>query len=461
MSTPADERHNLTFASLNSAFFGVGLGMVSFVSVMPLFARSLGAPPIALALVPWLQPLGWYLPQLLLVSRVGRLERFHPAVLLATIVERAPFLGLVSLALALPWLPRPVAVGALLLLLLVFGLGGGLTAPPWQSLLVRMTAPRHRGAFIGVMVGAMQLTSAISAWSAGHILEGTPGRLGFATCFAIGAVAMAISYGFLTRLREPSDMADDMPDPRVPTAGRDAGTDRHGATSVEVGAEADAATHTPPMPWTLEPAPVPSARAVWRSNARFRRFVAARQTGWFALMPAAFFALDAQQRLGATSADIGVYGASFALVQVVLSPVLGWLSDHVGHRRVMAAGAIAAGAAAGLAAIAPTKAWMVVVFGLAGTANIALTMIPLIFILTFGDARTRPAYIGLGHSLAAPGLILAPVIGGALLRWTGGFAAAYALATAAAVATAVLLIVDRSLSPGRRPMRGAAPAVGV
>ncbi|MEO8084930.1 MAG: MFS transporter [Ardenticatenales bacterium] len=425
MPTPTDERHNLAFASLNSAFFGVGLGMVSFVSVMPLFAKNLGASPIALALVPWLQPLGWYLPQLLLVKRVGRLERFHPAVLLATIVERAPFLGLVVLALALPWLTRFAAVVAMLLLLLVFGLGGGLTAPPWQSLLVRMTAPGHRGVFIGVMVGAMQLTNAIGAWSAGHILEGTPDRFGFAICFAIGAVAMAVSYGFLTRLREPLDAVTEIVD-----------DDRAAAL-------------------------VPSARAVWRSNARFRRFVAARQTGWFALMPAAFFALDAQQRLGATAADIGWYGAWFALVQVVLSPVLGWLSDHVGHRRVMAAGAIAAGLAAALAAVAPTKAWMGVVFALAGTANIALTMIPLIFILTFGDARTRPAYIGLGHSLAAPGLILAPVIGGALLRWTGGFTAAYALAAAAAVVTAVLLIVDRSLSPGRRPMRGVAPAVGV
>ncbi|MBK6768486.1 MAG: MFS transporter [Ardenticatenales bacterium] len=177
-------------------------------------------------------------------------------------------------------------------------------------------------------------------------------------------------------------------------------------------------------------------------------------------MPAAFFAVDAQARLGATLSDIGTFGALFALVQVVLSPALGWLADNVGHRRVMAGGAIAAGAAALLAGIAPSLAWMGTVFVLAGTANIALTMIPLVYILTFGDAHTRPAYIGLGHSLATPALILAPLIGGALVRATDGYVAAYGLAVIAAVVTAALLLIDRQLTPGRKPPRDAVAALG-
>lgn len=439
MPAPPHQRHNLAFCVLNGAFFGLAMGLASFVSVMPLFVRSISPSPVALALIPWLQPLGWHVPQLLLVRRVARLERYHPAVLMSTIVERLPFLGLALLALALPWLSGAAAVGLTLALLLVFGLGGGLTAPPWQSLLVRMTDSRRRGAFIGIMVGAVQLTAAGGAWLAGHILVDTPGRIGFAMCFGIGAAAMVVSYAFLTRLREPLDAES-------PTGG----------AAVRDALEAlapDGDAH---------PAAVgdgPSIGAVWRSNPRFRRFVAARMAGWFALMPAAFFAVDAQARLGATAADVGAFGALFAGAQVVLSPLMGWLADHVGHRRVMAGGAAAAGLAAAAAAVAPSLGWMALVFVLAGAANIALTMIPLIYILTFGDARTRPAFIGLGHSLATPALLAAPLVGGALARGTGGYGAAYALAAAAAVVTAALLLIDRQLAPPRRPPPDAAPAI--
>jgi len=439
---PPHQRHNLTFCVLNGAFFGLAIGLASFVSVMPLFVRSISSSAIALALIPWLQPLGWHVPQLLLVRRVARLHRFHPAVLRATIVERLPFLGLAVLALSLPWLPRQVAVGLTLTLLLVFGLGGGLTAPPWQSLLVRMTESRRRGAFIGIMVGAVQLMAAIGAWSAGRILERFPDRMGFALCFGIGTAALVVSYGFLSRLREPLHPAAPMP-----VVARSDDPDPLAPSDV---AAAD-----------LPNDPPPSIRSVWQADPHFRRFVAARLASWFALMPAAFFAVDAQARLGATLADIGTFGALFALVQVVLSPALGWLADNVGHRRVMAGGAIAAGAAALLAAVAPTLMWIGAVFILAGAANIALTMIPLVYILTFGDARTRPAYIGLGHSLATPALVLAPLIGGALARATDGYVASYSLAVIAAAVTAALLLVDRQLTPGRRPPRDAVAAVGV
>lgn len=437
-----DERRNLWFCILNGAFFGLALGLASFVSVMPLFVRSISPSPVALAMIPWLQPLGWHLPQLFLVRRVARLARYHPAVLLTTIVERLPFLGLAAVALGLPWLSPAAALGLILGLLLLFGLGGGLTAPPWQSLLVRMTTPARRGAFIGTMVGAVQLAAALGAWLAGRIVDAVPGRLGFAACFGIGSAAMVVSYGFLTRLREPRD--------DEPAADGVEASVREALEALGPGG-ADSDDDATPA--------APSIGAVWRSNPRFRRFVAARMVGWFALMPAAFFAVDAQARLGASAAHVGAYGAWFAGAQVVLSPLMGWLADHVGHRRVMAGGALAAALAATLAAAAPTRGWMAVVFVLAGVANIALTMIPLIYILTFGDARSRPAFIGLGHSLATPALLAAPLIGGALARATDGYGASYALAVAAAITTAALLLVDRQLAPPRRPPTDVAPAI--
>lgn len=414
-----DEPRNLAINLANAACFGLALGLTSFVSILPLFLDRLTSSAIVLALLPSLQPLGWHVPQLLVARRVARLERYKPTVMRATVQERLPFVGLAVIATLGGRLPAEMAVTLTLAMVLWFGVGGGITGPPWQSLLVRMTSARTRGTVIGVLVGTVMALQAVGAWLAGALVERL-GDAGYPAAFWLAVAAIAASYGFIALLREPGADGRPVAPPASPAA--------------------------PPAP----PAPV-RARDVWRRDARVRRFVLARLFSYGVLMPVAFYAVDGAARFGLGGAAVGGLGALFGVVQLVLSPILGWAGDRFGHRRMMGAGAVAGGLGALAAYAAPSPAWIALAVALAGAANIALTLMPLVYLLTLGDDRTRPTYIGLGHTLVTPAILAAPLLGGALAD-AAGFGAAYLLAAAAAVGTAAVLAL-----PAAPPPEDAAP----
>ena len=381
------------------------MGLTSFVSILPLFVARLTPSAVVLALLPALQPLGWHVPQLFVAQRVARLERFLPAVLRATVQERLPFVGLAVIATLGHRLPPSVAVALTLAMVLWFGIGGGVTGPPWQSLLVRMTTPGSRGTVIGLLVGTVMAFQAVGATLSGALLERF-GEAGFPLAFWLSAAAVGASYALIAQLREPA------PPPRV----------------------------------AHEAAAAPArARDIWRTDGRVRRFVLARLFSYGVLMPVAFYAVDGAARFGLGGGAVGFLGAVFSGVQLVLSPVLGWAGDRFGHRRMMGVGAVAGGLGALAALAARSSVWITVAVALAGAANIALTLLPLVYLLTLGDDRTRPTYIGLGHSLVAPAILAAPLLGGAVAD-AAGYGAAYVLAALAAVATAAVL----ALPTGRR-----------
>jgi len=98
-------RHNFTVNVLDGAFFGLAMGMASFVTVIPLFVSTLTDSVLLIGLIPAIHTVGWQLPQLLTVNRIARLRRYKPMVILVTINERLPFFGLMVAAwlLSLAW----------------------------------------------------------------------------------------------------------------------------------------------------------------------------------------------------------------------------------------------------------------------------------------------------------------------------------------------------------------------
>ena len=86
-------RFNFAVNALDAAFFGLGLGFASFVTVIPLFVNSLTDSTTLIGIIASIQAVGWQLPQLLTSRRVASLRLYRPMVLSMTIHERWPFLG--------------------------------------------------------------------------------------------------------------------------------------------------------------------------------------------------------------------------------------------------------------------------------------------------------------------------------------------------------------------------------
>ena len=82
--------------------------------------------------------------------------------------------------------------------------------------------------------------------------------------------------------------------------------------------------------------------------------------------------------------------------------------------------------------------WFILVFILAGVANVAVWTIGLTMILEFGTEADRPAYIGMANTLVAPATILAPLLGGWLAD-RAGYPAAFFLSALGGVATLIVL----------------------
>jgi MFS family permease len=378
-----DLRHNLTVNLLDGAFFGFAMGFASFVTIIPLFVRTMTSSAMLIGLIPAIHNVGWQLPQLFTASWVARQKRFKPLVLALTVHERLPFLGLALVGLALPWLGNSAALVIIFAMLVWQGLGAGLTANPWQSMIAKIFPSEWRGTFLGGQSSAANLLASLAAILAGYILQRFTGPMGFAWCFLLASSMMVVSWIFLARTREPS--------------------------------------HELAIP-NRSAAPLNSLanlRRIMRRDHNFRWFVIARVVSHMALMGYAFFTVYAVDRHGVSLLYIGWITGTLLGVQIIANVVMGWIGDHWSHRRVMEIGLLAVAGSALLAWWAPSPGWFFLVFTLAAIGNVAIWTIGMAMVFEFGAESERPTYIGLANTLVAPADILTPFIGGWLADAAG------------------------------------------
>lgn len=368
------QKYNITVNLLDGAFFGLAMGFTSFVTILPLFVRQMTDSALLIGLVPAIHNMGWMLPQLMTSRRISGMRRVKPWVLVATIQERLPFLVLGLVAWLLPRLGEQTALVITFIVLIWQGLGGGITAAAWQTMISKIIPPQLRGTFYGGQSAAANLLSSGSAIVAGLILAKLPSPSDFTVLFLLNGVAMTISWFFLSRTVEEDSLV-----PEVMEPSRDY--------------------------W----------RSVWnilKEDRNFSWFLVARTFSQFAMMGTAFYTVYSVDHLGMDEITIGLLTAVYLAAMIVMNPLMGWLGDRLGHLRVIQIATLAAIASALTAWLAPAPGWFFLVFILTAIGNVAFWTISMALILDFGTEQKRPAYIGLANSLIAPSAILAPVLGG-------------------------------------------------
>lgn len=399
-TTTAHFRHNFVYNILDGSFFGLGLGFASFVTIIPLFVNTLTDSTLLIGLIPAIHTLGWQVPQLFMANRVARQARYKPLTLTMTLQERWPFLGLAVVALLSATISAPLALALTFILLIWQGLGAGLTATPWQSMITKIMPPNRVGLFYGSQNAAANLTAGIGAIIAGAILLRLDPAPGFALCFGIASVTMATSLLFLARTREAP---------------------------------------TPPQPILQDPADFwPMLGGILRRDPNFRWFLVARVLAQFSFMAVGFFTIYAVRHLAADEQTVGVMTGLYLFIQTLAGPVIGLAGDRWGHRLVYIAGALFMTVSAGLALAAPEPAWFYAIYALAGVANAVFWTATMSIIVEFGTLAERPYYIGLTNTLIAPATLLAPIIGGWLVDAVS-FEVMFAAAAAAGALTVAVL----------------------
>jgi MFS family permease len=300
-------------------------------------------------------------------------------VMLMTISERAPFLGLALIAWFGHSINPEVALTLGFLFLIWGSLGGGLTANAWQSMIAKIIPAQYRGTFLGGQAAFANITLSIGAIAAGYILhyfDADP-SIGFALCFGLTSLFMFVSWIFLNLTREPVDYEKHVSEIAQPF-------------------------------WR-------GSRTLLNRDINFRWFILVRILSQFAMMGSPFYIVFALRRFDMDNITAGFLTAALTIAQTLANAGMGYFGDRFGHRLMLMIGIIAGGASALVAWWAPSLIWFYLVYFLAGMANVAMWTTSMAFIVQFGTEPDRPLYIGLANTLIAPASILAPLLGGFLV----------------------------------------------
>ncbi len=272
------------------------------------------------------------------------------------------------------WLTKPVALVATFLLLILQGLGAGMTANPWQNMIGKVITSNIRGTFFGLQSGAANLLGGAGAVAAGFILEKMDFPDGFGLVFLLCGLSMTISFFAIAQTREPDRTIEPLPSQQVNFWG--------------------------------------NVGKILKKDRSFRWFILSRFVFQFGTMASAFYAVYAVKHLGMNDVAAGAMTSVLFIVQVGSNTIFGRLGDRIGHMPVLRLGAVCAVIAAVLAFSAPSAGWFFAVMVFAGIANSVFWTIGMVITLEFGSEQERPTYIGLANTLIAPAAVLAPLLGG-------------------------------------------------
>jgi MFS family permease len=394
-------RYNIIVNLLDGGFFGMAIGFASFSTILPLFVASMTQSATLIGLVPAIHGTGWLLPQLFTASFTSRLRRYKRTVVLTTIHERIPFLGLAIVALLLPTIGVQASLVITFILLTWQGLGGGFTANPWTSMISKIMPPESRGTFFGTQAAVANLFISGAAIGAGYLLNSFEAPRNFMYCFLIAIIFFTISWFALTLTREPADYEKVIEE-------------------------------NPPPFWH-------GAGKILKRDRNFDWFLSARILSQFATMGFSFYIVYALRRFHMNEVTAGYLTATLTIAQMVANAGMGWLGDRVGHRLMLIVGAAAAMFSSVLAWFAPSLAWFFPIFVLAGFANVSIWTNGMTMTVDFSGEEERPFYIGLAQTLTAPATIIAPLIGGWIAD-TQGFVLTFAFSSLLAVVMISILI---------------------
>ena len=395
-------KYNFLVNVVDASCFGFGLGFASFTTILPLFVSQMTNSALLIGLIPAIHTMFWQLPQLFMAKTVSSLSLIKPHVMTMTINERLPYLGLALVAWFIPQIGTTFALILIFALLIWQGLGAGLTANGWQSMIAKVIPSKTRARFFGVQSAAANLLASVGAVMAGFLLQKSIPNIGYTVCFLITFVFMLLSMFFLGLTRE---MVVGKP--------------------VKVGNEQSLSQ---------------SVMVILKSDREFFGFLTSRMIFQFGMMSFAFYIIYGVQFLGMSASFAGVMTSILLITQVISNPILGWVADRWGHLPVLVFGAFSSMLSALIALLAPTLFWIPFIMVLTGLANTTFWTIGIAYTLEFGTDLTRPTYVGVLNTLGAPAAILAPVVGG-LLADAFSYSVTFLVSVVLSLVTAIILIL--------------------
>ncbi len=402
----ADKRFNFAACVIDAVGWPLGMAFFSVTTLLPVLLRHLGAGNVTVGALPALFNGLMFAPGFLLVGRLRRLQRARPLLMGVAATER---LALLPLVLLVPrwgvshpqWL-----VWALFACMGTSALALGLNQPVYY-VVVGKTIPAHwRGRLYGYAGGLAGILGIGVDGILRHLLSGPNGGFpqGFADCFAIGFATLAVSVVPLGLIREPPGHKGSAADPHSGHYGQD-------------------------------------SRAVWKSNAPFRRFLQGQICFQLGALATPFYVLDAVHRVHAGPDAVAGYTATLVLSAAFGSLFWGHWADRRGNKNVLLASGLCAAAGALLALLAPSAGVFYGVFALSALASAGVGIMGTNMVMEYAKtSRDIPLYTAVYNMVTAGPRALAPLLGGFVADMAHSYRPAFVLSAVFALASFVLML---------------------
>lgn len=368
-------RWNFLVNALDGATFWLGMSFISSTVIIPLFVSHFTANPLLIGLIPFLNAVGTYIPQIFMANAVERapLKKFFP-VTLGFFSERLPLFLLAPMAYLLA-VNQPL--WALLLFFVLYAwhaFGVGLIVVGWQDMIAKIIPVNHRGRFFGITNFVGNGAGVLGALALPFILDQYTFPLGYVISFSLASIFIFISWIFIALTREP------------------------------------AVYSTKPTVSQLQY--LRSLPAVLRRDSNFRSYLLAQIVFALSGMATGFLVVYAVQRWNLPDAQASGFTVALQIGLALANLFFGFLADRQGHKLSLEICMAVSILALILAIVAPSPWWFFLIFFLRGAVNAATFVSGISIVYEFTDAENRPTYIGLANTIPGVASALAPLIGG-------------------------------------------------
>ncbi|MFW6292539.1 MAG: MFS transporter, partial [Spirochaetota bacterium] len=372
----SDYRHNCWVLTTDGLLFFLGMIFISFESVLPIFLARLGAPRVAIAVVPVAIALGVNLPSLFAAPRIERLDRKLPFVLRTAVWQRIPW---AIVALATPLLATSHAgwlVTVVLLATIVATIAGGLVIPAFFDIVAATVPVERRGTLFALRSVLSYLFGIGGGLVVRLILERVAYPANYSLLYGIATGVLMLGLLVMSFVREPRRRD---PVPQI-------------ATGL----------------W----ASVERIRRVLGGNRNFRVYIVARGLLVLAFATTSFFPVYLVEEFGLPDSVSGLFAVITAATFVVVNPIFGRLGNRVGYKPVFVVSYVSLGLAAAVGLFAVTAPWAYVLIAFTATSQ-SVNLLAWNMTVEFAPEGQVPSYIGVSGffiGLVAPLGILTGVI---------------------------------------------------
>ena len=382
-------RWNFGANLLDISMFHFAMSFVFSSTVLSLYASYLTNSAVLIGLVPAIQQAAYYLPQVFSAKSGEMLPRMKPVVAKISIFERLPFLAIALSILLAPHIQGRYAYAVLLGCFLISSTAAGTATPMWKTMLSKVIHPDRRGALFGTGFAIGGLLGIAGSAISRRFLTGFEYPFSFGLCFLAAFLGQALSWTGLVLNREPEAIPPERADEKRRS-----------------------------LRWVVDEL---------RTNRNLTRYLVSQALVILGTMGVSFYVVYARSVLGISDGFAGTLTIFALLSQALGTLVLGRLADRKGHKWLTELAVFFGLVAVGFIAFAQSRFWLYPTFFFMNLSMSLLNVARMSITMEFSEPYRLPRVTAVSNTALALPLLLAPLLGGALVD-AFGYAALFTVA---------------------------------